>query len=107
MDYPNMAKASDLTGVKVKNLTGTLIGEVSELVINKLSGKISYVVVDFSKFQSFGNKYFSFPWHVFQYCVNGDFFSLDVDIELLKNTTGFDKEKWPNFHATDLEKYYQ
>lgn len=106
MDHPNIVKASDFTGVKVKNMKGKQIGEINELMVNKLSGKVSYVIVDFGGF-SYGNKYFAFPWQAFQYCEQEDFFNMDVNIELLKNTIGFDKEKWPNFHATDLEKYYQ
>ncbi|MDI1352074.1 MAG: PRC-barrel domain-containing protein [bacterium] len=107
MDYPNTVKSSDIVGIKVKSLEGKYIGEVNELIINKLSGKVGFVVVDFGGILGFGNKYFTFPWPAFNYSLCEDCYILDADIDLIKNTIGFDTEQWPNFHAVDLEKYYQ
>ncbi|HRD69278.1 MAG TPA: PRC-barrel domain-containing protein [Legionella sp.] len=111
MDNAHIVKTSDITGLKVRNLDGITLGTISELVINKLSGKTNYMVVDFDGHGGMKNKYFAFPWGAFEYSETEDCYVLDVDIQLLKNTIGLDNAQWPNFNFMDLEiaarKYYQ
>lgn len=111
MDYRNVVKSSEVTGVKVKNGAGEDLGEINEVVIDKVFGKVSYVVLDFGGFMSFGNKFFAVPWNLFTYDKNDDCFILNVDKDRLKNAPGFDKDNWPNFAAPDYVKsinsYYQ
>lgn len=103
MDKPQIVKSSELKGLTVKNFYGDVIGEVNELVVNKITGKIAYLVLQFGGFMGFGNKYFAFPWTYFNYSSFENHFILNVDFELLEKTTGFDKNQWPNFEETELE----
>jgi sporulation protein YlmC with PRC-barrel domain len=106
-----IVKASEVTGVKVKNLSGDDIGEINELVIDKVKGKVNYLVLDFGGVLGFGNKFFAVPWHLVSYDTNEDCFRLNVDKDRLKNAPGFDKDHWPNFAANEytrsIDSYYQ
>lgn len=106
----SVVKASEVTGVNVKNMVGENLGTIKEVVIDKAFGKVNYVVLDFGGILGFGNKFFALPWHLFKYDKTEDCFLLDIDKERLKNAPGFDKEHWPDFAAADftikIDKYY-
>lgn len=110
MSHKAIVKASEITGVKVKNIADEHIGEINEVVINKKSGKVIYLVLDFGGFLSFGNKFFAIPWNLFNYDPNDDCFTLDIEKERLEKAPGFDKDKWPDFSVPEyfnsVTKYY-
>jgi sporulation protein YlmC with PRC-barrel domain len=109
--YHNIVKASDVTGVKVKNMAKEHLGEINEIVINKTSGKVSYLVLDFGGILGFGNKFFAMPWSLFTYDTEEDCFLLNLDKERLKNAPGFDKDHWPYFVGSEfvasVDNYYR
>ncbi|WP_028389637.1 PRC-barrel domain-containing protein [Legionella fairfieldensis] len=111
MSHRSVVKASEVTGVKVKNALNEHLGEINDFVIDKAFGKVNYLVLDFGGFLSFGNKFFAIPWHLFTYDKNNDCFILNVDKERLKNAPGFDKNNWPNFadaeFSASIDKYYE
>lgn len=90
-------RSGEVVGVSVKNTELEDIGEVAEMVVDKVSGKVTYLVLDFGGFMSFGNKYFAIPWRAFNYDPDEDCFILNIDKERLKNSPGFDKDHWPDF----------
>jgi len=102
MTYRNVVKASEVTGVDVKNLIGENLGEINEVVIDKAQGKVSYLVLNFGGILGFGNKFFAIPWNMFTYNEEEDCFILNLDKEALKDAPGFDKGNWPNFTATNI-----
>lgn len=110
MTYRKVVKASEVTGVGVKNEAKENLGTINEVVIDKGTGKVSYLVLDFGGILGFGNKFFAVPWSLFTYHEVEDCFILNVDKERLKNAPGFDKDDWPNFtaHETSLiDKFYK
>ncbi|CDZ79241.1 PRC-barrel domain protein [Legionella massiliensis] len=109
MNISNIVKASEITGTKVKNAAGENLGEINEVVVNKSSGKVSYLVLDFGGVLGFGNKFFAIPWNLFAYELNDGSYILNIDKERLKNAPGFDKEHWPNFaqdYVNTVDQYY-
>lgn len=111
MDFRNVVKASEVTGVKVKNASGEDLGEINEVVIDKKLGKVNYLVLDFGGILGFGNKFFAIPWQLFSYNPSEDCFLLNIDKERLQNAPGFDKDNWPNFasldYTTSIDDYYR
>lgn len=110
MTYRKVVKASEVTGVHVKNLAGDSMGTINEVVLDKAKGHVSYLVLDFGGFWGFGNKFFAIPWALFTYNEQQDCFVLDLDKARLKDAPGFDKNDWPNFTspnvATSIEQFY-
>lgn len=111
MKHRHVVKSGEITGVKVKNPTKEHLGEIAEVVIDKTSGKVSYLVLDFGGFLGFGNKFFAVPLNLFLYNNDEDCFILNVDKERLKNAPGFDKDHWPNFASpefvTSMSDFYK
>ncbi|BCA94681.1 hypothetical protein TUM19329_10420 [Legionella antarctica] len=111
MENHTVTKASEITGMSVRNLHNENLGEINDIVMDKSSGKVNYLVLDFGGLLSFGNKFFAVPWSFFTYNNSEDCFVINVDKETLKNAPGFDKDKWPNFASpnftSSIDKYYQ
>ncbi len=111
MSMHSVVKAGEVVGVNVKNTANEDLGEIAEMVVDKSSGKVNYLVLDFGGFMSFGNKFFAVPWHLFTYDNNDDCFILTVDKNRLKDAPGFDKDHWPDFASTEfrssITNFYQ
>lgn len=111
MNHRNVVKASEVVGVEVRSLTREKLGTINEVVIDKIFGKVNYLVLEFGGFLSFGNKFFAIPWSLFTYDKEDDCFLLNVDKERLNNAPGFDKDNWPNFASPELisslEEFYK
>lgn len=97
-------RSGEVVGVKVKNNTLEDLGEIAEIVIDKSTGRVSYLVLDFGGFMSFGNKFFAVPWQSFTYNPDEDCFILNIAKERLKDAPGFDKNHWPDFVVPEVIK---
>lgn len=102
MEQRGSVRSGEIIAVKVQNPAEEDLGEIAEIVIDKISGKVNYLVLDFGGFLSFGNKFFAVPWNLFTYSHEEDCFILNVDKERLKNAPGFDKDHWPNFASPEF-----
>ena len=52
---------------KIKDLTGSTIGEIEDIVLDKLSNNIMFAVVGFGGFLGIGEKYHPLPWSLLNY----------------------------------------
>jgi len=105
----DVVKASEVTGVDVENTQGENLGEISEIVLDKLSGEARYVVLSFGGIFT-SDKLFALPWKSISYDEDKDCFILNINKETLKNAPGFDKNHWPNFSdktwGAEIHRYY-
>jgi sporulation protein YlmC with PRC-barrel domain len=104
-------RASKLIGKNLENLQGEDVGEIKDLVIDTANGKVHYAVVGFGGFLGVGEKHFAYPLDKFQAAGDRDRIVLNVDKEKLKDTPGFDKDKWPDFNRGDyraqVDRYHK
>jgi hypothetical protein len=107
----NVVKANDeVIGVTVKNPQDENLGEISEVMLDKVSGQVAYAVLDSGSFLGLGGKLFALPWKAIHYDPNKETFVLDVSKERLKNAPGFDKDNWPDMadrtFGQSVSQYY-
>lgn len=95
MNY-NIVNCEDVIGVDVKNMADTNLGKVEAVMLDKMSGKVAYVVLSYGGFLGLGDKLFALPWSIFSYDVTSNCFVIPLDNEKLKNSPGFDKDHWPD-----------
>ncbi|QBR84728.1 PRC-barrel domain containing protein [Legionella israelensis] len=105
-----VVKSQDVVGTCVKNPQGENLGKVEEVILDKLQGSVSYVVLSFGGFMGMGDKLFAMPWEIFSYDENEDCFIINTDKEKLKQSEGFDKNQWPDIESTQwsqrIHNYY-
>jgi len=78
--------ASDkVRGTKLYNRRHEHVGEVEDIMIDKLSGVVAYAVVGFGGFLGLGETRRAVPWSVLHYDATDDGYVADVDDAVLKN----------------------
>lgn len=103
--------AETLKGRDVVSMTGEHIGEIESVVIDSSRGCIAYAVLGMRKSSMFGKeKLFAIPWRALMIDEAHKDFVMDVDLEILKNSPGFDRENWPSepdpTFAKSVKEYY-
>jgi hypothetical protein len=112
MKYSNeVVKAKDeIIDVEVKNPADESLGKICEVMLDKVGGKVAYVVLESGSFLGIGGKLFALPWHSISYDPSKECFILNVDKEKLKSAPGFDKNNWPDMAdrawGTSISQYY-
>lgn len=96
-EIPRCLAATNLRGTEVKNRSGDDLGEITELMIDLVDGRVAYAVLSFGGFLGLGDKLFAVPWAALHYDAVENYFVLDMDKERLEHAPGFDKDQWPNF----------
>jgi hypothetical protein len=106
----NLVRSCDVKGVDVKNRQNESLGEIEEIMIDKIQGKVAYLVLSFGGFLGMGDKLFAMPWHIFDYDAAEDCFRINVSKEKLENSPGFDKDHWPDssdaYWTSTVTKHY-
>lgn len=104
----NLVKSNEVISVDVKSSAKENLGEIEEIVLDKLSGQARYVVLSFGGFLGMGDKYFAFPWKAISYSPEDKCFILNVNKDKLKKENGFDKNHWPDMATwpETVDRYY-
>ena len=107
---PGMMGANTLIGNDVYNRKGEDVGDIKEIMLDMHSGNIGYAVLSFGGFLGLGEKLFAVPWNALTLDTENKRFTLNVEIERLKDAPGFDKDHWPNMAdqawASKIHSYY-
>ena len=90
-----LLSASSMIGNEVCNRNQQRLGEITELMLNTVTGGVSYVVVSAGGFLGMGDTLHAVPWSALSLDREGHRFVLDIDAERFKDAPGFDKENWP------------
>lgn len=108
---PTLLSADTITGDEVCNLRDEKLGTIQDIMLDMQSGKIRYAVLSSGGFLGMGDRLFAIPWSALKIDSAHKRFTLDVDMERLKNAPGFDKDNWPNWSdstwSASVDSYYQ
>jgi hypothetical protein len=104
----NVVRTNDVIGKDVKSPSLQNLGEIEEIVMDKVTGEARYVVLSFGGFMGLGEDYYAFPWHSISYNKAEECFILNVDKSKLKKEHGFNKNHWPDLATwpTTVDRYY-
>ncbi len=97
----------EIIGAKVKNFDREDVGEIQEITIDLISGRVTYAVLSFGGFLGMGDKLFAVPWVSLIYDTVNAVFVLNANKELLEKAPGFNKDNWPDMSdPTELSQIY-
>jgi hypothetical protein len=66
----NLIGSDKVEGTAVYGADGNKIGSIQRVMIDKLSGKVSYAVLSFGGFLGIGDDYYPLPWQSLKYDTN-------------------------------------
>jgi sporulation protein YlmC with PRC-barrel domain len=107
-------RGSDLIGMAVRNSDGKDLGTVDDYVADFECGNVRYAAIGFGGFLGFGEKLFAVPLGVMGVNYDGEkqksFLVFDTTADELKNSPGFDRNKWPDMAdpkwSHEIDKFY-
>lgn len=105
--YPNQPlkylTASSIIGDKVHNDDGEHLGKIEDIMVDLLTGKIEYVIIEFGGFLTIGAKLFAIPFSLLKVDPVERRFIFNQSREMLEKAPGFDMNHWPetNFHPEE------
>jgi sporulation protein YlmC with PRC-barrel domain len=77
-------RAKKVIGTTVKDTTGKKIGEIEDVVLDKLSNNIMFAVVGFGGFLGMAEKYHPIPWSALDYDEKENAYVVSYSKEQLK-----------------------
>lgn len=108
---PTLLSASTIEGDDVYNLRDEKLGTIQDIMLDMQGGKIRYAVLSSGGFLGMGDRLFAIPWSALKSDTEHKRFTLDVDMERLKDAPGFDKDNWPDWSdatwSASVDSYYQ
>ena len=86
--------ASDrVEGTSVRRPNGERIGHIERLMIDKLTGKVSYAILSFGGFLGMGAKLLPLPWARLTYNRDMEAYQLDITEDELRSAPSFLADK--------------
>lgn len=82
--HTSVIRAKKVIGTNVKDTAGQKIGEVEDIVLDKLSNNIMFAVVSFGGLLGVGSKYHPLPWSTLDYDEDADSYVVNLTKEQLK-----------------------
>jgi sporulation protein YlmC with PRC-barrel domain len=90
-NYSNdeLIAATKVTNAKVYNKDGDKIGWLDEVVLNKHTGQVEYVVLAVGGFLGIGERYHPLPWSMLRYDVELSGYVVDIDRDQLEGAPSY------------------
>jgi sporulation protein YlmC with PRC-barrel domain len=105
----SLIAAEKVNGVNVYNPQGEKLGEIDDLMIDKISGRVAYAVLSFGGFLGMGDKKYPLPWSVLTYDKQQEGFVINLDKETLRNAPALDDDSdssWTPEYGRNIDQYY-
>lgn len=100
----SLISASKVTGTSVYNTEGDLLGEIHDVMIDKVSGKIAYAVMSFGGFLGVGEQYHPLPWAALKYDTRQGGYVVGITKEQLQGAPVFARDAQPAWGDRVYEK---
>jgi hypothetical protein len=102
--------ADKVNGTDVYNLEGDKLGEVEEIMLDKINGQVAYAVLSFGGFLGMGHKHYPLPWSQLRYDTRKGGYVVNIDKEKLKDAPSIDRDTrdfmWTPDYGRGVDKYY-
>jgi len=94
--------AGRVNGTAVFNREGEKLGQVEDVAIEKVSGRVAYAILSFGGFLGVGERYYPVPWKVLTYDLDRGGYVIPCDKDQLENAPSFDTEDLSGWDDTDV-----
>ncbi|MBB5054153.1 sporulation protein YlmC with PRC-barrel domain [Afipia massiliensis] len=96
-------------GTAVYDADGEKIGSIERVMIEKMTGKVSYAVLSFGGFLGIGDDHYPLPWSSLKYNVELGGYQTMIPVEKLKGAPKYADENewdWGATRTKGLSDYY-
>ena len=106
----DLISADRVAGTIIYDLGGERLGKVETVMIDKIDGKVAYVVVSFGGVIGIGEKHHPLPWHMLDYDTQIDGYRVDMTHDQLVGAPSYDRTELAGFDrdsGSDVDRFYQ
>lgn len=93
--YPKMESLDKILGSSVKSAEGEHLGVIHSLMIDTVSGLVTFGVLSSGGIMGLGEKYFPVPWRALSRAPGEDEFTLKIRQETFENAPSFSQNNMP------------
>ena len=90
----NLISSEDVEGTNVFGINDAQIGEIDHLMIDKISGRVTYAVMSFGGFLGLGHSHYPIPWGALKYDTTLGGYRTGVTEQQLKDAPAFSDDSW-------------
>src|SRR5476651_107185 len=97
-------------GTNVYNPVGDNLGNIDDIMIDKVSGRAIYAVMSFGGFLGMGTKFHPLPWATLKYDVEKGGYVVNLDKKLLEGAPSYDRGSdftWTRDYGREVDSYYK
>ncbi len=106
----SLIAADKVNGTDVYNLQGDKLGEVEDIMLDKISGQVAYAVLSFGGFLGLGHKHYPLPWSTLTYDTRKGGYVVNIDKKLLESAPSIDRDDddfaWTADYGRGVDRYY-
>jgi PRC-barrel domain len=103
-ETPSLISAGKVQGTNVYNTNGDSLGEVYDVMIDKLSGKVAYAIMSFGGFLGIGERYHPLPWNTLKYDTRQGGYVVGLTRQQLEGAPTFARTETPAWGDRTYEK---
>jgi hypothetical protein len=100
----SLISAGKVQGTNVYNTNGDSLGEVYDVMIDKLSGKVAYAIMSFGGFLGVGERYHPLPWNTLKYDTRQGGYVVGLTRQQLEGAPTFARTETPAWGDRAYEK---
>ncbi|PIG09625.1 PRC-barrel domain-containing protein [Comamonas sp. 26] len=90
--------SNDVDGTNVYNPAGEKLGSINSLMIDKITGKVRYAVMEFGGFLGMGTDLYPLPWDSLKYNPNQGGYVVSVTKEQLESAPRYEGGTVPDYN---------
>ncbi|NPD69820.1 PRC-barrel domain-containing protein (plasmid) [Lichenicola cladoniae] len=101
--------ASKVSGTSVYSEAGEKLGNVYDVMLNKVSGKAEYAILSFGGFLGIGDKYHPLPWNQLKYEPRQGGYVINLSRDRLEGAPAYaasEMSVWDDLRGHDIDDYY-
>lgn len=106
----NLIGSDKVEGTAVYGADRAKIGSIERVMIDKMSGKVSYAVLSFGGFLGMGNDYYPLPWRSLKYDTNLGGYITDITESKLTGAPKYTSDSSWNWsdpaRTRSVDEYY-
>jgi len=99
-----LISSEKVTDTNVENTRGDNLGHIEDIMIDKISGKVAYAILNYGSFLGIGGKLFALSWDILKYDTQRDAYVIGIPEERLKSAPSFDAGSMPNWGDRTYDK---
>ena len=103
----NLISSEDVHGTEVYGAGNDKVGDIDHLMIDKVSGRVTYAVMSFGGFMGLGQSHYPVPWQSLKYDPSLGGYRTGITEQQLRDAPQFSDDSWSNRNwETQTHQHY-